>query len=202
MKHASDRHDALCAWLTANGANVGAVPVCADIYIVTGDDGQRAIEYEAFVLDADGNKTLDERMHSAAIETRTVPLTVEPPDWWTPHIKPTRDQLLDAVAAVSKLHACNANTGACEHCSARDYPNYEVPWPCPTMQAIGTARTQPPIPDILQAATWAQTATGGSLTYDGTLTREEANALRQAAQDYLNAGGDPRLLGTAPEETA
>lgn len=47
------------------------------------------------------------------------------------------------IAAVRKLHVRNANSATCEHCSERDYPNYEVPWPCPTMLALGE-QPQPP----------------------------------------------------------
>lgn len=46
-----------------------------------------------------------------------------------------RDAQLDAVRA---LHVRNANTGDCEHCSERDYPDYAVPWPCPTIRALDT----------------------------------------------------------------
>lgn len=43
------------------------------------------------------------------------------------------------LAAVRALHARNANTGTCEHCSERDYPDYAVPWPCPTIAALDAA---------------------------------------------------------------
>ncbi|MFP8960013.1 DUF3846 domain-containing protein [Streptomyces nanhaiensis] len=45
----------------------------------------------------------------------------------------------DAEAALDRvraLHVRNQNTGDCEHCSERDYPNYAVPWPCPTIRAL------------------------------------------------------------------
>jgi hypothetical protein len=48
-----------------------------------------------------------------------------------------RDELKAAVERVRNLHVRNANTGDCEHCSERDYPNYAVPWPCPTIAALG-----------------------------------------------------------------
>lgn len=41
-----------------------------------------------------------------------------------------------AIAHVQALHVGNANAGACEHCSERDYPNYAVPFPCPTIRAL------------------------------------------------------------------
>lgn len=37
---------------------------------------------------------------------------------------------------VRALHVRNPHSGTCEHCSAGDYPNYAVPWPCPTMRAL------------------------------------------------------------------
>lgn len=41
-----------------------------------------------------------------------------------------------AVRRVRELHRRNANTGDCEHCSERDYPDYAVPHPCPTIAAL------------------------------------------------------------------
>ncbi|MEV7140739.1 hypothetical protein [Streptomyces tauricus] len=37
---------------------------------------------------------------------------------------------------VRALHIRNANTGDCEHCSEHDYPDYSVPFPCPTIKAL------------------------------------------------------------------
>jgi hypothetical protein len=45
----------------------------------------------------------------------------------------TRDA---ANARVRALHHRNENTGDCEHCSEHDYPDYAVPWPCPTIAAL------------------------------------------------------------------
>lgn len=47
-----------------------------------------------------------------------------------------RDALGAAVERVRQEHTRNADTDACQQCSARDYPNYEVPWPCPTIAAL------------------------------------------------------------------
>jgi|UPI00051AD473 hypothetical protein len=196
----TDRRQLLCDWLTANGLDPNVVPIDADITIGK-EGGHQALRCEVLTLDANGRSVIDERGECYATHTVVVPLAVEPPEWWQPHVKPTRAQLLGALEAVSKLHVCNVNSGTCTHCSERDYPNYEVPWPCPTMQAVGSLLV-PPVPVILRAARWRQTDTGGCLTYDGPLTREEAAALRQAAQDWFDAGGDPRLLGTPPEEKA
>lgn len=41
-----------------------------------------------------------------------------------------------AIARVRALHRRNEHTGTCEHCSQRDYPDYAVPSPCPTVQAL------------------------------------------------------------------
>ncbi|MFJ8727693.1 hypothetical protein [Streptomyces sp. NPDC093269] len=49
---------------------------------------------------------------------------------------PTREALLGALERIQALHRRNENSGVCEHCSARDYPDYEVPWPCETVRAL------------------------------------------------------------------
>jgi hypothetical protein len=49
---------------------------------------------------------------------------------------PTYEGLLVAMEGVRALHRRNENTGDCEHCSAQDYPDYSVPHPCPTVQAL------------------------------------------------------------------
>jgi hypothetical protein len=129
------RRDALCDWLTANGIDPHDVPVDGDLAIVDTDAG-RAIRVEVELRSEDGRVLLDEREHRAARELRTVPLVVEPPDWWEPYEKPTRATLLTAVERVRALHVRNANTSDCEHCSERDYPDYSVPFPCPTIRAL------------------------------------------------------------------
>lgn len=97
---ATDRRQAICDWLAANGIDPNYVPRDTDLTIETDDRGQRLIKCEAFVRQADGSLTLDEHGTDAARETRTVPLTVEPPEWWKPHVKPTRDELIEQLAAV------------------------------------------------------------------------------------------------------
>lgn len=137
-----DRRKAVCAWLRANGIDPNIVPQDADLYLESAPEGDpytgRYLHYEVFHLNSDGRRHTDERGLSAALEQRSTPLLVDPPDWWEPYRKPTRDQLLDAVAKVHALHRCNEHTGDCEHCSQHDYPNYSVPWPCPTIQALGS----------------------------------------------------------------
>jgi hypothetical protein len=135
-----DRLEELRAWLTANHINPNHVPIDGDLYLAPHPDGTVHIHYEAFHLTADGHRQLDERGEKAAIERRSTPLLVDPPDWWEPYRKPTRDQLLDAIKRIHALHRRNEHSGNCEHCSKRDYPDYEVPWPCPTIQALSSER--------------------------------------------------------------
>lgn len=112
------RRDALCNWLTANGINPADVPIDGDLAIVETDAG-RAIRVEVEVRNEDGRVLLDEREHRAARELRTVPLLVEPPDWWEPYEKPTRTTLLAAVErvrkAVTALHADAASARQMGH---------------------------------------------------------------------------------------
>ncbi|CAL9667963.1 hypothetical protein SUDANB145_07260 (plasmid) [Streptomyces sp. enrichment culture] len=131
-----DRREELRAWLTANNIRPADVPLHGDLYLVPEPDGTVHIHYEAFHLTADGHKHVDEHGQNAAVERRHTPLLVAPPAWWEPYRKPTRDQLLAAVERIWALHQRNEHTGDCEHCSQRDYPDYAVPWPCPTVQAL------------------------------------------------------------------
>jgi hypothetical protein len=124
-------------WLTALGINPADVPIDSDMVIRPDANGGRALQYEAFVRDADGNKYA--RPDGRAVrEARTVPLIIDPPPTWRPHEKPSREQLLAAIDRGRELHSRNANTGDCEHCSERDYPAYAVPHPCPTVRALDT----------------------------------------------------------------
>jgi hypothetical protein len=115
------RRKELCDWLTANGIDPRTVPIRGDLTIGAEDD-QRVIRYEAFVLTDDGRQTCDPRgegVDGAAVERRTVPLLVEPPDWWEPYEKPTRSMLLAAVErvrkAVTDLHADAASARQMGH---------------------------------------------------------------------------------------
>lgn len=136
-KHPADsRREAVCAWLTANGINPNHVPNDADMAIRTIDDESRVIAYEAFVVSEDGHPQADQSGTGVARVARTVPLLVDPPEWWEPYEKPTRDQLLAVVGRVHALHRRNEHTGDCEHCSQHDYPDYSVSWPCATVQAL------------------------------------------------------------------
>lgn len=112
------RRDALCDWLTANGIDPHDVPVDGDLTIVDTDAG-RAIRVEVELRGENGGVLLDERQHQAAREIRTMPLLVEPPDWWEPYEKPTRPVLLAAVGrarkAVAALHADAASARQMGH---------------------------------------------------------------------------------------
>lgn len=139
------RLEAYRAWLTANAINPSTVPLDGDITIVDNSDGTRSIVYEAFELDAQGRKQLDERGQDAAIRRCSTSLIVQPPAWWEPYEKPTRNDLLAANERVRRLHAANEHTGDCEYCCVRDYPDYSVPHPCDTVQALdGTLPTASP----------------------------------------------------------
>ncbi|WP_371099898.1 hypothetical protein [Streptomyces sp. PU_AKi4] len=131
----TDRREALCAWLRANGINPNEVPIHGNLYLEPGSDDTRNIVYEAFHLTEDGHRHVDERGLNAAIERRAVPLLVEPPDWWEPYRKPTREQLLEAVDRIRSLHSdWEADPGYCAHC--QDGTGTPLPWPCPTIRAL------------------------------------------------------------------
>jgi len=123
------RRAALCDWLTANGIEPHTVPVDGDLLIVDTEQG-RAIRVEVFVRTEGGGIVFDERGEREAREIREVPLTVEPPDWWQPYEKPTREQLLAAVERVRKLHA--EEYGCCSHCTRAE----SVLFPCATIRAL------------------------------------------------------------------
>jgi hypothetical protein len=95
------RQAALCAWLTDNGINPADVPQDADITIDKGPT-RRFLRCEVYDRTPDGHLQAgpDDRVATMVVN---VPLKVEPPDWWQPQIKPTRDQLLDAVQLVRAL---------------------------------------------------------------------------------------------------
>jgi hypothetical protein len=133
----SDHREILCDWLRANGINPDEVPLDADLTIEADATGQRWIRCETYCTTNDGQRFVNAEGTDAARELVLAPLKTEPPTWWQPHTRPSREQLLEAIAAVHALHVRNPNCGDCEHCSERDYPDYAVPWPCPTMQALG-----------------------------------------------------------------
>ncbi|MFE2965533.1 hypothetical protein ACFXKC_18005 [Streptomyces sp. NPDC059340] len=129
------RRTELCDWLAVHDIDPHTVPIEGDLTIVDTEQG-RAIRVEVYVRNEAGALVIDARGDREAREIRTVPLEVEPPVWWTPYEKPTREQLLTAADRVRALHRRNESTGECEYCSARDYPDYAVPHPCPTIRAL------------------------------------------------------------------
>ncbi|HVK16333.1 MAG TPA: hypothetical protein VM533_05245 [Fimbriiglobus sp.] len=145
---ADDRRKALCAWLQANGINPNDVPIRGDLYLEPSPAGDpytgRYIHYEAFHRDSDGHRHVDERGTKVAVERRSTPLLVDPPDWWEPYRKPTRDQLLEAVDRIRALHQPQPDGSGfpgsrqCSTCSqdGGDGYQYLVPWPCPTIRAL------------------------------------------------------------------
>jgi len=135
---AGARRVALCAWLTDNGINPSDVPQDAEITIDKGPTG-RFLRCEVYDRDSDGHLQADgDRVATMAVN---VPLKVEPPEWWEPNVKPSRDDLLAAVERIHALHRRNENTDECEYCSVRDYPDYAVKWPCETIRALGKGNT-------------------------------------------------------------
>lgn len=109
-----DRRAKLCEWLTANGINPSDVPQDADMTISEGTGG-RFLCCEVFDRGAAGEVRLDERGEKAAVTVVAVPLKVEPPQWWEPYEKPTRDELLKALARVQELAERWKYTGDRKH---------------------------------------------------------------------------------------
>jgi hypothetical protein len=129
------RRTALADWLTTNGIDPHDVAADGDLTIIDTEQG-RVIRCEVFARSAEGAVQLDERGENIAVKMVTLPLKVEPPEWFEPYEKPTREQLLTAADRVRALHPRNENTGECEYCSFRDYPTYAVPHPCDTVRAL------------------------------------------------------------------
>lgn len=106
--HGGPRQQELCDWLAANGVNPHVIPIDADLTISAGPDGARVIHYEACVFDDGGAPVRNERGTDVAVEKRTAPLLVEPPAWWKPFEKPTRDQVIAECdgAYRERAHLC------------------------------------------------------------------------------------------------
>lgn len=135
MPVAFDHREELCAWLRDHGIDPHEVPENADLTIEVGA-GMRWIRCEIYSTNACGSRFMNLDNTDAAREFVIVPLKTEPPNWWQPHTKPSREALLEALGAVRQIHRRNEHTGTCEHCSERDYPDYAVPWPCDTVKAL------------------------------------------------------------------
>lgn len=101
-KHLGNRRVALSAWLTDNGINPNDVPAHADMTIDDGPDG-RTIRCEVYDRTTDGHIQPDDTGQKVASRFVTVPLLSDPPEWWEPRVKPTRDELLGVVARLRQL---------------------------------------------------------------------------------------------------
>lgn len=113
------RREAVCAWLRANGIDPRDVPHKADVTIDKGPTG-RFLRCEVFDRGTDGLIKVDERGEKPAILVINVPLQVEPPEWWEPHVKPTRDELLAVLERVQALAECWKYTGDRKHGPRRE----------------------------------------------------------------------------------
>jgi hypothetical protein len=97
-----DRREEYVAWLEANNINPRHVLRDADVTIEDRPTG-RVLRCEVCALTPDGHKQVDERGKRVATEFAEVPLLVQPPEWWEPYEKPTRNELLELVADLRKL---------------------------------------------------------------------------------------------------
>lgn len=145
----SERHAELCDWLRANNVDPNEVLRDGELFIDTADDGTRTLHADLYTLDDKGGRFYDYAQNEAAQHRLVVPLVAEPPVWWKPHRKPTREQLLDAVYAVARVHRAAEHQGQtiCVACSAYDgwttTGNPPVPHPCDTVKALaGYEKTQ------------------------------------------------------------
>lgn len=101
-KYLSERQEAVAVWLEANGIRPADVPADAELTIEDSPGG-RLIRCEVFHYDSTGRRQIDDTGCRVATTFVTVPLAVEPPQWWQPWRKPSRDDLLDTVAKLRRL---------------------------------------------------------------------------------------------------
>jgi hypothetical protein len=123
-----NRREALCEWLRANGVDPDSIPQDADLYLEPAPEGDpytgRYLHYEAFHLNSDGRRHVDERGHGAARERRRTPLLVDPPDWWEPY----RSGRPDTRMLCAR---CRASWTATRHSRAASERWERVPVSCP-----------------------------------------------------------------------
>lgn len=144
MTEYRDRREELCAWLQANGIDYNEVPLDADMTIEADTTGQRWIRCEIYSTDVNGGRFYNIEGSDAARELVLTPLKTEPPHWWQPHTRPSREQLLETLGAVRQIHQPVEHCGKtiCGHCSAWDGPetdstdNAPVAYPCDTIKAL------------------------------------------------------------------
>lgn len=90
MHTAQGRAEEISAWVAANGIEPGDVPTEHDLTVEDGPDG-RVIRYRAFLRALDGCKYHVDGV-GPALEERTVPLVVEPPDGWPVYALTDREE--------------------------------------------------------------------------------------------------------------
>jgi hypothetical protein len=74
------RAEEISAWAAANSIDPDTVSTDHDLIVEDGPDG-RAIRYQAYLLTLDGAKYHVDGV-GTAMEERTTPLVVEPPEHW------------------------------------------------------------------------------------------------------------------------
>ncbi|MFD5697479.1 hypothetical protein [Streptomyces lasiicapitis] len=87
LHQAQGRTDEICDWASANGLTPNDVSADHDITIEDTPDG-RVIRYRAFLRSDSGHKFVATEADGAAMEERTVPLVVEPPEGWPVYAVP------------------------------------------------------------------------------------------------------------------
>ncbi|MFI0900578.1 hypothetical protein [Streptomyces sp. NPDC020983] len=100
-----DRREELCTWLRANGIDPNNVPLDADMTIESDATAQRWIRTEIYAINANGDRFMNAYGTNAARDRIMTPLKAEPPHWWEPREKPTRDQLQQQLTAVYRERA-------------------------------------------------------------------------------------------------
>jgi hypothetical protein len=75
---------------------------------------------------------VDELLADLAAETALRKERTELHDLW----RAEANELGAAIKRVRDLHTRVAVNDECHECSKRDYPDYSVPWPCPTIAAL------------------------------------------------------------------
>lgn len=84
------RAEEISAWVAANGIEPDDVSTNHDLTVEDGPDG-RVIQYRAYLRTLDGAKYHVDGV-GAAMEERTTPLTVEPPDGWPVYALTDREE--------------------------------------------------------------------------------------------------------------
>lgn len=75
------RAEEISAWVAANGLDPADVSTDHDL-IIEDAAGVLSVRFTAYLRALDGAKYVDDRLGAAAVEGRTVPLVVLPPEHW------------------------------------------------------------------------------------------------------------------------